>query len=122
MLKNLSVKSKILFNSKPMYHFKVLSIHSDDSHPSILMTFDDQQYLFNCGEATQRVCFSSKQSLSKINHVFLSSMHLSNCAGLAGTMITLRDPNSEAMSRLVGWHGPNGLQNIKQQLKMFAPR
>ncbi|GAA6000534.1 hypothetical protein JCM5350_002403, partial [Sporobolomyces pararoseus] len=68
------------------YSVSVLSTHSTDSSPSLLVTFPDQRYLFNTPEAISRIALQSKLGLRKVGKVFLGSVEES--AGLPGFILS----------------------------------
>ncbi|CCG84577.1 protein of unknown function [Taphrina deformans PYCC 5710] len=87
--------------------FDIVTVPSLDTaqKPTIVLSFDDKRYLFNCGEATQRALLTKQIPLRKINQIFLSTGWESH-GGLAGTMLGLI--SNDGVQHL-GLHGPKNL-------------
>ena len=86
--------------------------------PSILLTFDDKKYLFNCGENTQRQLLAQKLPMRKIKAIFTTSGWQSH-AGLPGFMLSIHDSNGLPPLSL---HGPQGLAHYLASLRAGQQR
>lgn len=83
---NLQVKS--IFTSQQKRGMKayiqVIGQHSPEGPPSLIVHYDNQRYLFNCREGTQRLCVQEKAKLAKTSNVFLSRLSWDCIGGLTG--------------------------------------
>ena len=66
-------------------YIQILGTNTHDSMPSVLVHFDSQRYLINCGEGTQRFCAEHKIRWSNLQKVFLTRTHWDAMGGLPGT-------------------------------------
>jgi ribonuclease Z len=55
-----------------------------DTTPSIIIHFDSQRYLFNCGEGTQRLFVENGVRANKITNVFLTRINWDCIGGVPG--------------------------------------
>ncbi|KAL2916967.1 hypothetical protein HK105_203399 [Polyrhizophydium stewartii] len=78
------------------YSLQVVSTHTGDSAPSVMLHFDSARYLFNCGEGTQRICNQHKLRLGKLRTIFLTRTRWSCFGGLPGMLLTLADAGISA--------------------------
>lgn len=100
--------SKTGFNSQVQVYCKSLNSHShwqqkrgmkaylqviggvnNERAPSVVLHYDNQRYMFNCGEGTQRLCVENKLKLAKMKNIFLSRVNWDCVGGLPG-MSTIR--------------------------------
>ncbi|GJJ73180.1 ribonuclease Z [Entomortierella parvispora] len=72
-------------------YIQILSAGTADCPPSVVIHFDSQRYLINCGEGTQRLCIESKMRFSKLKTVLLTRTHWDVMGGLPGMLLTLSD-------------------------------
>ena len=68
---------------------------------------DQNRYLFNCGEGTQRICLASGVRLSKLHSIFLTRSAWANLGGLPGMLLTLPSVSPDIHLKL---HAPPGLE------------
>lgn len=68
---------------------QLLGTATGDMTPSLLLFFDTQRYLFDCGESTQRLCTERKVRLGKLDRIFVSDVTPDTVGGLPGTCTTL---------------------------------
>ncbi|XP_076390326.1 ribonuclease Z isoform X2 [Megachile rotundata] len=81
-----------------------------------MMFFTEQiNYLFNCGEGTQRLCQEHRCRLSKMDHIFLTSLNWKNVGGLVGLILTAQD---NGVSH-VNIHAPEGIETFVDTVKSF---
>jgi ribonuclease BN (tRNA processing enzyme) len=64
----------------------VVSIESLDYHPSVAIIFENDTYLFNVPDQTQRI-ISSQLNISKIKHIFFTSTHSRSMNGFHGLLL-----------------------------------
>lgn len=98
------------------FSISVLSTHSSDSSPSLLVTFDSRRYLFNTPEAISRIALQSKVGLRKVGNVFLSS--LQDSAGLPGFILS----SVEAGNNKIQVVGPVGTDHYLASCRYFTRR
>ena len=98
------------------YTLSLLSTHSTDSSPSLLVTFDNHRYLFNTPESISRVCVQNKIGMKKIGQAFLG--RLEESTGLPGFVLS----TVEAGNREVELFGPEGLDHFMASCRYFTRR
>ncbi|MDO8626878.1 MAG: MBL fold metallo-hydrolase, partial [Candidatus Diapherotrites archaeon] len=69
-----------------------------------VLNFDGENFLFDCGEGTQKQLMLSGNSFMKVNNVFVSHFHADHWLGLVGLIATM------------------GLMQRQQKLKIFGPK
>ncbi|KAF9396722.1 Zinc phosphodiesterase ELAC protein 2 [Podila verticillata] len=72
-------------------YLQVLSTGTADCSPSIILHFDSQRYMINCGEGTQRLCMESKLRFSKLQTILFTRNHWECFGGVPGMLLTLSD-------------------------------
>ena len=65
-------------------YLQILSTGTADCPPSIVLHFDSQRYMINCGEGIQRLCLESKFRYGKLKTVLLTRNHWDCFGGLPG--------------------------------------
>ncbi|GAA6009767.1 hypothetical protein JCM10207_004185 [Rhodosporidiobolus poonsookiae] len=98
------------------FSVSVLTTHTVDSHPSLLVTFDNQRYLFNTPEAFSRIALQNKVGLRKVGHVFLGDLEQS--AGLPGFVLS----SVEAGIDKIQIFGPEGAEQLLASCRFFTRR
>lgn len=98
------------------YSLSLLSTHSADSTPSLLVTFDNHRYLFNVPESISRICVQNKIGMKKMGQVFLGQLEGSE--GLPGFVLS----TVEAGSRELELFGPQGLEHLMASCRFFTRR
>jgi len=73
------------------------------NHSAIYLRHEDQCFLWDCGEGTQRQIFTAKLNFMKIDRIFISHWHADHWAGLIGLIQTMN------------------LEKRKQPLEIYAP-
>ena len=70
-------------------YFRIVGNGAPGCPKSVLIDTDNQKYLFNCGEATQKIIteFSSTNSLSQMTNIFITNKTWPNIGGLLGKNI-----------------------------------
>jgi ribonuclease Z len=72
-------------------HLQVIGTGRAETGFSIILFFDDQRYLFNCGEGTQRLCAEKGLNLFRVDTVFFTQLDACSAGGLFGMLLTLAD-------------------------------
>ncbi|KAK9709421.1 hypothetical protein K7432_009066 [Basidiobolus ranarum] len=85
-------------------YIQILGTSTVDATPSVVVHFDSQRYLFNCGEGTQRLCVEKKVRFAKLQNIFFTRINWENTGGIPGMMLTLADAGT---SKLTLHGGPN---------------
>ena len=98
------------------YSISVLTTHTVDSAPALLVAFDSQRYLFNTPEAISRIALQNKVGLRKVGHVFLGDVEES--AGLPGFILSSVEAGNERI-KLVG---PEGTDHFLATCRFFTRR
>lgn len=68
-------------------YLQVLGGINKERAPSLILHYDNQRYMFNCGEGTQRLCVENKLKLAKMKNIFLSRVDWDCVGGLPGRFI-----------------------------------
>lgn len=103
------------------YKLTILGCHSATprtlAHTSSqFLEMNNECFLIDCGEGTQRQLRKYKVKFSKIKHVFISHLHGDHFFGLIGLISTFNLLNR---SKELNIYGPKGIQEIIQlQLKL----
>ncbi|KAG0046168.1 hypothetical protein BGZ83_008642 [Gryganskiella cystojenkinii] len=95
-------------------YLQILSAGTADCPPSVVLHFDSQRYLINCGEGTQRLCMESRMRFAKLRTVLLTRTHWDVMGGLPGMMLTLSDVGVQNMKVL-------GAENLTHALVSTRP-
>ncbi|GAA5875077.1 hypothetical protein JCM3774_003421 [Rhodotorula dairenensis] len=98
------------------YSISVLTTHTVDSAPALLVAFDSQRYLFNTPEAISRIALQNKVGLRKVGHVFLGDVEES--AGLPGFILSSVEAGNDRI-KLVG---PEGTDHFLATCRFFTRR
>ena len=99
----------------------ILGCHSAtprvNAHPtSQYLEINNQHFLIDCGEGTQRQMRKYKIGFSKINHIFISHLHGDHFFGLIGLIATFGILNREKELHVYGPKGIKELINIQLKL------
>lgn len=100
-------------------YVQILGTETEDTDPSVLLFFDSERYLFNAGENTFRFCTEHRIKLSRVGHIFLSSLSPYQTGGLPGLMLTLADTGVVDRCQV---HGPRNLVHQLLSMKYFMRR
>ncbi|GAA5984538.1 hypothetical protein JCM10908_003390 [Rhodotorula pacifica] len=98
------------------YSVSVLTTHTVDSAPSLLVAFDSQRYLFNTPEAISRIALQNKVGLRKVGHVFLGDVEES--AGLPGFILSSVEAGNDRIKVV----GPEGTDHFLATCRFFTRR
>ncbi|KAF9101300.1 hypothetical protein BGX29_005816 [Mortierella sp. GBA35] len=83
-------------------YLQVLSAGTADCPPSIILHFDSQRYMINCGEGTQRLCMQNRVRFSKMKTMLFTRTHWDCIGGVPGMLLTLADVGSRNIKMLGG--------------------
>jgi ribonuclease Z len=88
----------------------------DRNHSSIFFQYQNNLFLFDCGECTQRQLIKKGLSFYKIDNIFLSHLHGDHVLGIPGLLQTLDFHGKEK----INIYGPSGTKElINNILKCF---
>lgn len=82
----------------------------------VLINYTGQNYLFDCPENCQQQIMKSKQSIMKINNIFLSHMHGDHFFGLLGLLSSFKLNNRTAALNI--FVPKNEKKNLEQLIKL----
>ncbi|KAJ6648448.1 Ribonuclease Z, mitochondrial [Pseudolycoriella hygida] len=95
---------------------QVVGSGSLGSPASVYLFTDQQRYLFNCGEGTQRLSHEHKTKLARLEHIFMTRTTWDRTGGLPGLALTLQDNGVPSVTL----HGPDGLGDIFKAMQRFV--
>jgi ribonuclease Z len=95
-------------------HLTILGCHSAtprvNAHPtSQYLEINNNHFLIDCGEGTQRQMRKYKVGFSKINHIFISHLHGDHFYGLVGLLSTYGILSREKEIHI---YGPKGIKEV----------
>ena len=103
------------------WSLQVISSHSADSHPSLMLVFDSAKYLFNAGEGMQRAIMEHGSKLTKLKAIFVSRLAWDRVGGVPGVILTLDGAErNSAVSRTLNIYGPNNLARFVATTNAFS--
>mmetsp|Transcript_37441 Transcript_37441/g.60937 ORF Transcript_37441/g.60937 Transcript_37441/m.60937 type:complete len:747 (-) Transcript_37441:539-2779(-) len=73
------------------FSVEFVSTPGDITNTCLLVSFDNERILFNCGEGTQRLCNELKCRISKVHKVLFTEVSSNTTGGLPGMLLTLTD-------------------------------
>ncbi|RWS24932.1 ribonuclease Z-like isoform X1, partial [Leptotrombidium deliense] len=86
-------------------------------NPSCVYLFtDNNRYLFNCGEGTQRLANELKVKLLRIENVFLTRTTWDKFGGLPGLSMTLKGIGTKNLTV----HGPSDVIDLYGMTRFFG--
>ncbi|XP_011496822.1 PREDICTED: ribonuclease Z, mitochondrial [Ceratosolen solmsi marchali] len=86
------------------------------SEPRCVMLITDHiNYVFNCGEGTQRLAAEHHAKLTKIQHIFITKASWNNIGGILGTSLTIQD----AGVPFLNLHGPEIINELFSASQYF---
>ena len=91
------------------------------NHPSIWFRYEDKNWLWDCGEGTQRQLFNARINFMKIDRIFITHWHADHWAGLIGLIQTM---NLEKRNRTLSVYGPDAERFVGDILDLdyWGPR
>jgi ribonuclease Z len=95
-------------------HLTILGCHSAtprvNAHPTAqYLEINNNHFLIDCGEGTQRQMRKYKVGFSKINHIFISHLHGDHFYGLVGLLATYGILSREKEIHI---YGPKGIKEV----------
>ncbi len=89
------------------------------NHTAILINYDSNNLLFDCGEGTQRQFRKAKINPCRLTHLFITHWHGDHILGIPGLFQTLALNN---YSKTLQIYGPKGTKKyIKEIFNIFMP-
>jgi ribonuclease Z len=90
------------------------------NHPAILLTYQGENILIDCGEGTQRQFRKAKLNPCKVNRILITHWHADHVLGIPGLIKTLA---LSGYKKILYIYGPRGTKAfMKIFLKLFAFR
>jgi ribonuclease Z len=88
---------------------------------SIWLQYEDDAFLWDCGEGTQRQLMAARTSFMKINRIFITHWHADHWAGIIGLMQTM---NMEGRGKPLHIYGPEAERFVGDLLDLdyWGPR
>ncbi|XP_058791636.1 ribonuclease Z, mitochondrial [Phymastichus coffea] len=99
-----------------MISLQVIGNGSPADSRSVLLNTDHTNYLFNCGEGTQRLATEHHCKLSKIEHIFVTKASWDNMGGIPGALLTIQDTGVPKICL----HGPEGTNELMEAIDNFV--
>src|SRR3989338_963217 len=84
------------------------------NHPATLLSYKDENLLFDCGEGTQKQFRIAELNPCKITRLFISHWHGDHVFGLQGLLQTLMLNN---YSKVLQVYGPRGTKRFMETYK-----
>lgn len=81
------------------------------NHPAVLLTYKDENILFDCGEGTQKQFRIAELNPCKLTRIFISHWHGDHVFGLPGLLQTLMLNN---YPRILQIYGPRGTKRFME--------
>ncbi|XP_031837822.1 ribonuclease Z [Nomia melanderi] len=85
--------NKVYKNSNLISH--VLGSGAPGAPKNLFISSDHCNYIFNCGEGTQRLAQEHRCKLSKIENIFITNFTWQNVGGLTGLLLSMQGYTSE---------------------------
>lgn len=104
-------KSYIHFNAK----LKVLGSGALGTPENIFFITDRANYIFNCGEGTQRLSQEHHCKLSKVYNIFLTHVSWKNVGGIPGLLLTAQSNGLKE----INIHCPEGFDTFIETIQSF---
>lgn len=106
--------------TKMRHQFDFVTVPTSDTpnRPTIVLSYDDKKYLFNCGEGVQRQMISRKIPMRKIKEVF-TTYGWDSHGGLAGLLLS---QTSQQENLDIGIHGPKNIAYFLATLRAGQQR
>ncbi|TFK47540.1 hypothetical protein OE88DRAFT_1665716 [Heliocybe sulcata] len=100
------------------WSLSVLSSHTADTRPSLVLTFAAQKYIFGPGENTTRSFSESRLRWNRTRVVFLTGCDVVRGMGLPGFLMTLADAGIKDLNIV----GPQGLLHFMASMRFYTYR
>lgn len=82
----------------------------------VYLITDHANYLFNCGEGTQRLSQEHQCKLSKLDNIFITNLSWKNIGGVPGLLLTGQDNGLTT----VNIHSPEGMDHFMDTVGTFT--
>ncbi len=90
------------------------------NHTAILLTYNDENILFDCGEGTQRQFRKADLNPCKLTRILISHWHGDHVLGLPGLLQTLA---SSGYGKVLHIYGPRGIkQKLEKTFELFGSK
>ncbi|XP_043260367.1 ribonuclease Z, mitochondrial [Colletes gigas] len=109
-------KIKMLTHDNSNLTLQVLGSGAIGAPCSIFVTADHVNYMFNCGEGTQRLAHEYHCKLSKLDHIFVTRPTWKNIGGIPGILLTIQEIGVPTMNI----HCSEGMNDLLDSLKQFV--
>jgi ribonuclease Z len=87
------------------------------NHLAVLLNYEGENILFDCGEGTQRQIRKAKLNPCKITKILISHWHGDHVLGLAGLLSTL---SLSGYNKTLNIYGPKGFKrNFEDMIRLF---
>ena len=108
-------------------HIKITFLGTSDqipsksrNHTAILLTYNDENILFDCGEGTQRQFRKADLNPCKITRILISHWHGDHVLGIPGLLQTLA---SSGYGKTLQIYGPRGIkQKLEKTFELFGSK
>ncbi|KAL0084877.1 beta-lactamase-like protein [Phycomyces blakesleeanus] len=99
-------------------YIQVVGQSSPEGPPTIIVHYDQQRYMFNCREGTQRLCVEEKVRMTKLRNIFLTRINWETMGGMPGMLLTLTDVGTKRLDL----HGGKNLTHLMAAMRQFIYR
>ncbi|SAM00816.1 hypothetical protein [Absidia glauca] len=99
-------------------YLRFLGHTTSEGPPAILFHHNNDQYMFNCPEGTQRLAVEDKIRISKLDNIFFTRMEWECTGGMPGMLLTLADSGL----RHINLHGGKNLTHFMASTRFFMYR
>lgn len=94
---------------------QVLGTGATGAPSALFLSTDHTNYIFNCGEGTQRLANEHHLKLTKLDHIFVTRPSWKNIGGLPGLLLTLQEYGVNE----INIHSLSKMHNLLDALKTF---
>lgn len=105
------------------YLIKAITTNNRDLKTSILFSFEEKAYLFNCPDGFQRMALNQKMKFRPIRYLFLSSLHPDHYGGVPGFYLSSRESCIQTQEDIktfkIGIIGPEKLKDLLVKGRQF---
>lgn len=106
-------------SSSKFFYFQIIGNASRGNPGTVLITSENQSYLFNCSEGLQRLACEHKSiKLAKIQNIFVTSLDWAQMSGVFGLSLTLHDIGLPKLCL----HGPEGIGSLFTSIAGFVDK
>ncbi|XP_053984927.1 ribonuclease Z, mitochondrial-like [Hylaeus volcanicus] len=109
-------KLKMLQLANSNVRIKILGSGAHGAPRSIFVSTDHMNYIFNCGEGTQRLAHEHHCKLTKLGNIFVTRASWTNTGGIIGMLLTMQECGLPE----VNIFSPHGVQQLVGAVKPFV--